>query len=279
MKKIKNFVLAFAAVCLTAGLASCSKDEKIVEKPVEVIVEKTDTVKVEVPVEVPQDNNWSRYQAIVTEDVKSQTKHDKAILLVAFGSTWEQAYDAFDSTIDAYKAAYEENNNIVKYSYPYNSKDNNIVINFSLINQGNYIINIFFNDIKSEKTYEINENKKIIIEQNQFTDKCKYDNQICKISFIVESKNLDESILQMTVSLDDGKEEGSSNNTNGQDTSPISNIVLTLIIIGGISILIIIFTLIYLCIIRKKNKDLSKEVSSISFSNKDEDKDVPLNDV
>ena len=174
---------------------------------------------------------------------------------------------------------FSQDNNIAKYSYPYNSKDKNIVINFSLINQGNYIINIFFNDIKSDKTYEINENKKIIIEQNQFTDKCKYDNQICKISFIVESKNLDVSILQMTVSLDDGKEEGSPNNTNGQDTSPISNIVLILIIIGGISILIIIFTLIYLCIIRKKNKDLSKEVSSISFSNKDEDKDVPLNDV
>lgn len=174
---------------------------------------------------------------------------------------------------------FSQDNNIAKYSYPYNSKDKNIVINFSLINQGNYIINIFFNDIKSDKTYEINENKKIIIEQNQFTDKCKYDNQICKISFIVESKNLDVSILQITVSLDDGKEEGSPNNTNGQDTSPISNIVLILIIIGGIFILIIIFTLIYLCIIRKKNKDLSKEVSSISFSNKDEDKDVPLNDV
>ena len=174
---------------------------------------------------------------------------------------------------------FSQDNNIAKYSYPYNSKDNNIVINFSLINQGNYIINVFFNDIKSDKTYEINENKKIIIEQNQFTDKCKYDNQICKISFIVESKNLDVSILQITVSLDDGKEEGSPNNTNGQDTSPISNIVLILIIIGGIFILIIIFTLIYLCIIRKKNKDLSKEVSSISFSNKDEDKDVPLNDV
>ena len=77
MKKIKYFVLAFAAVCLTVGLASCEKEkevEKIVEKPVEVIKE------VEVPVEVPQDNNWSRYQSIVTADVLSQKKHDKAIL-------------------------------------------------------------------------------------------------------------------------------------------------------------------------------------------------------
>ena len=59
MKKIKYLVMAFAAVCLTAGLTSCEKDEKIVEKPVEVIVEKTDTVKVEVPVEVPQEDRKS----------------------------------------------------------------------------------------------------------------------------------------------------------------------------------------------------------------------------
>ena len=49
MKKIKNFVLAFAAVCFTVGLASCEK-EKEVEKIVEVPVEKI----VEVPVEFPR---------------------------------------------------------------------------------------------------------------------------------------------------------------------------------------------------------------------------------
>ena len=116
MKKIKYLVMAFAAVCLTAGLTSCSKDEKIVEKPVEVIVEKTDTVKVEVPVEVPQDNNWSRYQSIVTADVMSQKKHDKAILLVAFGSTWDQAYKAFDTTIDAYKSTFSDYDVFLSYS-------------------------------------------------------------------------------------------------------------------------------------------------------------------
>ena len=113
MKKIKNFVLAFATVCLTAGLASCEKEkevEKIVEKPVEVIKE------VEVPVEVPQDNNWSRYQSIVTADVLSQKKHDKAILLVAFGSTWQQAFNAFDATIDAYKAAFTDYDVFLSYS-------------------------------------------------------------------------------------------------------------------------------------------------------------------
>ena len=113
MKKIKNFVLAFAAVCFTVGLASCEK-EKEVEKIVEVPVEKI----VEVPVEVPvvQDNNWSQYQKAVTDNVKASKKNDKVILLVAFGCTWEQGFDAFDETIKAYQKAFSGYDVFLSYS-------------------------------------------------------------------------------------------------------------------------------------------------------------------
>ena len=119
MKQIKHLVMAFAAVCLTAGLSSCEKEkevikevpvEKIVEKEVEKIVEKTDTVT------IIDESNWAKYQSIVTADVLSQKKHDKVILLVAFGSTWDQAYDAFDTTIDAYKAAFGDYDIFLSYS-------------------------------------------------------------------------------------------------------------------------------------------------------------------
>ena len=92
MNKIKYLVMTFATVCLTIGLASCEK-EKEVEKIVEVPVE----------VEVPQDNNWSRYQSAVTDYVKANKKNNKVILLVAFGCTWEQGFNAFDETIKAYQ--------------------------------------------------------------------------------------------------------------------------------------------------------------------------------
>ena len=50
--------------------------------------------------------NYGAYQRAVNETVKSQKKNNKAILLVAFGSTWQQAFDAFDATIAAYKQAF-----------------------------------------------------------------------------------------------------------------------------------------------------------------------------
>jgi sirohydrochlorin cobaltochelatase len=118
MKKIKYFVLAFVAVCLTAGFSACEKEkevEKIVEKEVikkdTVTIEKTDTVVKNEP-----SSNWERYQQLVTADVKAQKSHDKVILLVAFGSTWQQAFDAFDLTIDAYKNAFPDYDVFLSYS-------------------------------------------------------------------------------------------------------------------------------------------------------------------
>ena len=111
MKQIKYLVMAFAAVCLIAGFSSCEKEKEVeIEKIVEKEVIKTDTVKVE------KDNNWSRYQAIVTSDVINKKKHDKVILLVAFGSTWEQAFNSFDTTIEAYKKAFPQYDIFLSYS-------------------------------------------------------------------------------------------------------------------------------------------------------------------
>ena len=50
--------------------------------------------------------NYTTYQKAVNETVKAQKKHNKVILLVAFGSTWQQAFNAFDATVDAYKSAF-----------------------------------------------------------------------------------------------------------------------------------------------------------------------------
>ena len=49
-------------------------------------------------------SNYDRYQQAVNQTVNTQKKNDRVILLVAFGSTWEQAYDTFDKVVEDYKA-------------------------------------------------------------------------------------------------------------------------------------------------------------------------------
>ena len=54
----------------------------------------------------PDQYNYNTYQNAVNQTVNKQKKNDKVILLVAFGSTWQQAFDAFDETVAAYKKAF-----------------------------------------------------------------------------------------------------------------------------------------------------------------------------
>ena len=61
-------------------------------------------------------SNHDLYQEAVTNAVKSQKKHNKAILLVAFGSTWQQAYDAFDATVKSCKEQFPEYDVFLSFS-------------------------------------------------------------------------------------------------------------------------------------------------------------------
>ena len=84
MKKIKFLLVAMMAMMTTAGFVACSDDDD-------------DAAPVQ---------NMQRYQNEVDATVKAQKKNSKAILLVAFGSTWQQAYDAFDLTRNEYAQAF-----------------------------------------------------------------------------------------------------------------------------------------------------------------------------
>ena len=85
MMKIKCLMMAMVAFMATMCFTACSDDDD-------------DDSRI--------DNNYTVYQNAVNQTVKAQKKNSKAILLVAFGSTWQQAYDAFDTTVEAYKSAF-----------------------------------------------------------------------------------------------------------------------------------------------------------------------------
>lgn len=88
MKKIKSFLFAAVALCLAAPVfTACGDDD---EQTIENIV--------------------SEYtvndQAVAAQ--KAQSKKDVAVLLVAFGSTWNNAFLAFDKAKEAYEKAFPE---------------------------------------------------------------------------------------------------------------------------------------------------------------------------
>jgi sirohydrochlorin cobaltochelatase len=84
MKQIKFMMLAMMAFVASATFTACSSDDDN---------------------NSPQ-SNYEKYQQAVNQTVKAQKKNNKVILLVAFGSTWEQAYDTFDKVVEDYRAQF-----------------------------------------------------------------------------------------------------------------------------------------------------------------------------
>lgn len=84
MKQIKFMMLAMMAFVASAMFTACNSDDDNDGKR----------------------SNYEKYQLAVNETVKTQKSSNKVILLVAFGSTWEQAYDTFDKVVDDYKAQF-----------------------------------------------------------------------------------------------------------------------------------------------------------------------------
>ncbi|MBP5770038.1 MAG: sirohydrochlorin cobaltochelatase [Bacteroidaceae bacterium] len=83
MKKIKYLMMAAVAIAMSLNMSSCKDDE-----------------------ETTTSYNETKFQQEVTEYVKKNKTKDGAILIVAFGSTWEQAFDTFEKVKADYKAKF-----------------------------------------------------------------------------------------------------------------------------------------------------------------------------
>lgn len=92
MMKIKSLLLAAMAMVATFSFTSCGDDDEVIQ------------------------NNYTKYQSEVDAQVQAGKKNDKAILLVAFGSTWECAFESFDNTKKAYEQAFPGCDVYVSYS-------------------------------------------------------------------------------------------------------------------------------------------------------------------
>ena len=91
MNKIKSLMLAMMVILASATFTACGSD---------------DDDNKNIPPVVDDQSNYDRYQKAVNAIVNGQKKNNKVILVVAFGSTWEQAYDTFDKVVEDYKASF-----------------------------------------------------------------------------------------------------------------------------------------------------------------------------
>lgn len=88
MNKIKTLMLAMMTILACATFTACGSDDDDNNNS------------------NGNQSNYDRYQQTVNNIVNTQKSSNKVILVVAFGSTWEQAYDTFDKVVSDYKAQF-----------------------------------------------------------------------------------------------------------------------------------------------------------------------------
>ena len=102
MKKIKSFILATLAFTLVApSFTACSKDDdkkEVINQIVNNIVSEY------------------HYNDSIVAAQKAKSKKNVAVLLVAFGSTWNNAFLAFDNTKAAYEQAFPNADVYISFS-------------------------------------------------------------------------------------------------------------------------------------------------------------------
>ena len=102
MKKIKSFILGAVALAMVAPVFTACGDDDTKTETVEKIIYNL--------------KSEYSYNDSIVADQKAKSKKDVAVLLVAFGSTWDNAFKAFDKTKAEYEAAFPQADVYVSFS-------------------------------------------------------------------------------------------------------------------------------------------------------------------
>ena len=159
---------------------------------------------------------------------------------------------------------FNKNNSEIKYSYYFignNYSDINLTLN--LLNEGNYILSLFINNVQIKDSVILNISRIIQIKYIDWKDICNNYIQICRLSFIITSENLNlDKFIKIAINFDlDINEEKSNDNNN--------MLMIIILSILGIALIIVI---IFIILKFRKKTNLSDDINS-AFIDKKELKD------
>lgn len=150
--------------------------------------------------------------------------------------------------------AFGPQNKKLTFSFIHTKKDTDVNFYFNFENEGNYNVNILLNDNKinneAKKISSKNSDNSIALKSKELNDKCKNGN-ICKISLIIESENIDkESILNIGVNKKESK------GSKGESHKGKNKILMIVFICIGIVLFIFVLLAIFVIVKTiRKNRD------------------------
>ena len=163
---------------------------------------------------------------------------------------------------------FDSNNEFFNFSYIHTEKEKDFNINFNLINEGKYKINILLNDIIYNQYDNIDSNYSLSLKSDDLNNKCKNFDPLCKIMLNIQSKNNEkESILEITINEKESSADDDDGNKEKKETKEENDNTILVIIIIIIVVVFLIIIIVALLIFRtyNKNKNLGENIDKTSF--------------
>ena len=183
-----------------------------------------------------------------TYDVNEYIVFDRSdekdsMVLLSYFLLSEKRYDIIDSGIILAENiprlfSFNKVNKEIIYYFYHTDINRNINLEIKLLNEGNYQMILYINNEDIEKKYNISSNETILLEENNWKNKCKEPLHICIFKFNIIYYNESDSLLEMKIKVENNFIDNDVKNNNNQ----IEIILfIILIIIGFIIIVAIIF--------------------------------------
>ena len=178
-----------------------------------------------------------------------------------------------------YLFLFDQNYSSVKYIYPFSQDSKNISIEFNILNETKFRLELFINNKKIKEEFELDSNQTIIIEPIEWQEICKESKQLCKLSFRVKSENIEKSQIEIFFNriYEEESEEGEEENDKKKKEliQESNNHIVLIIIIVVLSIIIIGVIIFFVLRNRKKNDNICEEIEQFR-NTKCEDNTVKL---
>ena len=187
----------------------------------------------------------------------------------------------------------KEEKKLIPFSFPHTNLENNININFELLNEAEYKVRISINDSIVQNELINSKKTNIILVSDDIKKNCIDFKFICNIFLEVERENnqkesnfkINLTSLKGDKNKGDGEneketeEEGKNNGKNNgkgngeeddDDDDNNNKLIIILSILGVGVVLIIIGAIIFYLKVYNKNKDLNNAINQISFKDDDD---------
>ena len=221
--------------------------------------------------ELPNSNR-ALYQSIKPYETEFNIKnsnHVNSCMIYCFSYKKESEIILYDNSPQFF--AFNKDIKELNYIYYLGDIHKDIYINISLLNKGNYNINLYINDIEYEKYFNITSNKIIIIDHIQF-ENISINYYPIKISIKIKlNDNFENSMIKININLNSKLFEKNNNNTennfinNSDDTINIKKIYIFIFILFLVSGLILNF--------------LFKKIKIYCFRNKNDDSNIEMKEI